>query len=598
MAERVKVFVSHSHKDNEFTGKLVNDLKAAGADVWVDFNSISHDDFVQGINEGLTDRQWLVLVMTPDSLHSSWVPLEVNAALNRCRQRKMHGVIPVLAKPCDEEDIPPLWDVLHRYDATQDYDQAIMSLISTLGLNNPRANTPESPITKEEEDWFASLMRYPSLERLRSLETREFQRFCSYMFAQAGYSVTISTHDQNHELYLSLSRSSGTALLPVSHVLIKGNATAKVAGYEIRAIRGAFSSSLELPYYIVTRSTFEPRAHSEIAATPQLHLFDGMHLIRYITYLTAVRDTLAQSGDKLVGPISPNILFVADRVRRRSSRQTKVLALAHNKGGIGSTTTAFNLALELAQRGQTTLLVDMDGQGSLSEMMLSQQISSARHFNIVDYFNGLCSLKDLVIPTLNERIWLIPADKNLMLNERRWFVPVEGSPALSPGQSSPDTELQFTTELHDDGLRPLGYPVEAFDWIILDTSPALSLYVHSAMVAAHYVLALTSDSVHSGAALKNVLATLRLTSALTGLQSQRSACLFTQWRDTTMSYELALSLAEILPPYGMQILKTKIPFDINISHCTLKSGIQRGEYQPLKTYGALVDEILTHIKNE
>jgi hypothetical protein len=41
---------------------------------------ITSDDFIKKINEGLAGRQWLVLVMTPDALHSPWVQSEVNAA--------------------------------------------------------------------------------------------------------------------------------------------------------------------------------------------------------------------------------------------------------------------------------------------------------------------------------------------------------------------------------------------------------------------------------------------------------------------------------------------------------------------------------------
>src|SRR5262245_44833112 len=87
MPESVKVFVSHSHADDAFTNRLVTDLRAAGVDVWVDTAAIRHDDFIRKINEGMADRQWLVLVLTPDALRSSWVQAEVNAALHR----KMQG---------------------------------------------------------------------------------------------------------------------------------------------------------------------------------------------------------------------------------------------------------------------------------------------------------------------------------------------------------------------------------------------------------------------------------------------------------------------------------------------------------------------------
>jgi hypothetical protein len=94
MTRPVRIFVSHSHNDDAFTNRLVSDLIAAGADVWVDSKQITNDDFMKRINEGLKGRHWLVLVMSPHSLHSPYVAMEVNAALHLTQRRLMRGVIP------------------------------------------------------------------------------------------------------------------------------------------------------------------------------------------------------------------------------------------------------------------------------------------------------------------------------------------------------------------------------------------------------------------------------------------------------------------------------------------------------------------------
>ena len=148
MADQVRVFVSHHHSPEEdvFTARLADDLKAAGADVWVDEERITSDDFIKKINEGLTGRQWLVLVMTPDALRSPWVQAEVNAALNQWRKGRMLGVVPIVAKPCADEDIPPLLDPLQRYDATRAYEPARNRLLSALGLRVPfEPSAPSAP---------------------------------------------------------------------------------------------------------------------------------------------------------------------------------------------------------------------------------------------------------------------------------------------------------------------------------------------------------------------------------------------------------------------------------------------------------------------
>ncbi len=141
-----RIFVSHSHKDNVFTARLVADLRATGADVWVDTDKITYNDFVQHINDGLANRDWLVLVQTPDALRAPWVRTEVNAALNMSLQGRMRGVIPVLARVCDPDDVPALWSTLHRYDATRDYNAALAGLVHALGLSAPAVMPLAAPI--------------------------------------------------------------------------------------------------------------------------------------------------------------------------------------------------------------------------------------------------------------------------------------------------------------------------------------------------------------------------------------------------------------------------------------------------------------------
>jgi hypothetical protein len=111
MAEKIGVFVSHHHspKEDASTARLVADLEAAGADVCVDYQGIASGRFVQKINEGLSGRQWLVLVMTNAALRSTWVQAEVNAAIYQVNSGRMRGVISFVMTRCDEAQIPPLW---------------------------------------------------------------------------------------------------------------------------------------------------------------------------------------------------------------------------------------------------------------------------------------------------------------------------------------------------------------------------------------------------------------------------------------------------------------------------------------------------------
>lgn len=128
------IFLSHSHRDDEFTNKLAADLRAAGVDVWLDQSDVNSGDFMERINEALRTREWMVLVQTPEALRSSAVRSEVNAALSLVFRRSMRGVVRVVAAPCDPAEVPATWSTLPAFDATADYQKALAGVLAAIGL--------------------------------------------------------------------------------------------------------------------------------------------------------------------------------------------------------------------------------------------------------------------------------------------------------------------------------------------------------------------------------------------------------------------------------------------------------------------------------
>ena len=164
---QTRIFVSHSPIDESVTGRLVDDLRRAGADPWayqadvinadlIDADVKRHIDEIldETLDEIRTHSDWLVLVQSPNAIASPQVRAEVDEALLRVNQGSMRGVIPFLVVPCAPGTIPPQWDALRRYDATHNYASALAGLLLQLGLA-PDAQFPS--VSREHDDDHSSI---------------------------------------------------------------------------------------------------------------------------------------------------------------------------------------------------------------------------------------------------------------------------------------------------------------------------------------------------------------------------------------------------------------------------------------------------------
>ncbi|MBI4886418.1 MAG: ParA family protein [Acidobacteria bacterium] len=149
-----------------------------------------------------------------------------------------------------------------------------------------------------------------------------------------------------------------------------------------------------------------------------------------------------------------------------SRRVARILAVANQKGGVGKTTTAINLASSLAMDAQRVLLVDIDPQGNLtSGVGLKGQ--RAEGGTIYEALLTDAAPESFLLPTQVENLLLIPADRNLTGAE----IELVGLPA------------------REHRLRRVLEPLRTqFDLIFIDCPPSLGLLTLNALVAADAVV--------------------------------------------------------------------------------------------------------------
>ena len=273
MAEKIGVFVSHHHsaKEDTATARLVADLEAAGADVWVDYQGIASGSFVQKINEGLSGRQWLVLVMITAALRSNWVQAEVNAAIHQVNVGRMRGVIPLMMTRCDEAQIPPLWAQLHRYDATKGYEAARDGLLHAMGLSLPSVKASQQSAHQD-------VARQMTPDDLRALSPREFENAVALMLTTLGYGL-IQRLEVSDVPDLLCTAPDGRLTYVWCRRYQPGNLVRQQVVLEARAIV-ATSSRHPTQAMIVTTSGYTPRALAAAQGhLDQIQLIDGLQLV-------------------------------------------------------------------------------------------------------------------------------------------------------------------------------------------------------------------------------------------------------------------------------------------------------------------------------
>ena len=248
----------------------------------------------------------------------------------------------------------------------------------------------------------------------------------------------------------------------------------------------------------------------------------------------------------------------------------RIIAVANQKGGVGKTTTAINLAACLAEAGKKVLTIDLDPQGNMTSGLGvdKNEVENTVYELMLDE----CSIKESMTDTVVDGMKVIPSNVNL---------------------AGAEIELLGIPEKEYILKNAVDYIKEDYDFIVIDCPPSLSMLTVNALSAADTVLVPIQCEYYALEGLTQLLHTINLVKSRLNPDLEMEGVVFTMYdARTNLSLQVVENVKDNLQE---RVYKTIIPRNVRLAEAP-SHGLPINLYDARSTgaeaYHQLAEEVI------